>query len=346
MKKILSLLLVLCIGLALSACGTTPEVTPTASPTTTPGGTSTPETTPSPTPSELDIFAMKGPTGIGMAPIFSDAKSGKTFDKYNFTIATNAQEKLSDLIAGNYDIASIPTNLAATLAKRAPGMYKILAVNTLGVLYVLDSSGEVKSVKDLKGKEIYATGSGQVPQFALEYVLEKNGLKPGEDVVINYLADAADVGALISGKQATVAMLPQPYVTTVTAANPDYKVALDITEEWSKVAEEGSSLMTSCIVVNAQTYEKDKAAVERFMETFRKSVKFVNEDPGAASLTVVEAGIVAKAELAEKAIPKCNIVCIEGDEMKTSLKAFYNAIFAVNPQLIGGQVPADEIFIA
>lgn len=340
MKKFLSVILVLCMAFLAVSCT---QSTTTQTPDQTPTGTQGPST---PEPAELDIFAMKGPTGIGMAPIYSDAAAGKTFDKYNFTIATNAQEKLSDLIAGSYDIASIPTNLAATLSKRAPGVYKIAAVNTLGVLYVLDGTGTVQSVADLKGKTIYATGSGQVPQFALEYVLTKNGLEVGKDVVIEYLADAADVGALITSKAASVAMLPQPYVTTVLASNPDYKIALDITQEWDKVADEGSKLMTSCIVVNAKTYESNKAAVERFMELFRESVEYVNTNPKEASNSVVEAGIVAKAALAEKAIPKCNIVCVEGEEMKNSLKKFYEAIFAVNPQLIGGGVPADEIYVA
>ncbi len=344
MKKFLSLLLVLTMALLAVSC------TPASAPTTTPDATNTevtPEgTTPAPTPSTLTVFAMKGPTGIGMAPIYSDAAAGKTFDTYNFTIAANAQEKLSDLIAGNFDIASVPTNLAATLAKKAPGVYKIAAVNTLGVLYVLDSTDTVKSVQDLKGKKIYATGEGQVPQFALEFVLEKNGLKVGTDVEIEYLADASDVGKLVIAGSAEIAMLPQPYVTQVSAKAEKAKVALDITEEWDKVADEGSRLMTSCILVNAKTYANNKEAVERFMAEFRKSVTFVNENTKEAADKVVEAGIVADAGLAEKAIPKCNIVCIEGDEMKTSLRAFYEAIFAVNPQLVGGQVPTDEIYLA
>ena len=320
--------------------------TPASAPTTTPDATSTEVTPEGATPSTLTVFAMKGPTGIGMAPIYSDAAAGKTFDTYNFTIAANAQEKLSDLIAGNFDIASVPTNLAATLAKKAPGVYKIAAVNTLGVLYVLDSTDTVKSVQDLKGKKIYATGEGQVPQFALEFVLEKNGLKVGTDVEIEYLADASDVGKLVIAGSAEIAMLPQPYVTQVSAKAENVKVALDITEEWDKVADEGSRLMTSCILVNTRTYSENKEAVERFMEEFRKSVKFVNENTKEAAVKVVEAGIVADAGLAEKAIPKCNIVCVEGAEMKTSLKALYEAIFAVNPQLVGGQVPTDEIYLA
>ncbi len=342
MKKLLSILLLICLGISLISCTDTPSAT-------TPAGTTTPTITPddtSATPSNLSIFAMKGPTGIGMAPIYSAAAKGETFDKYDFTIEANAQEKLSDLIAGNFDIASIPTNLAATLAVKAPGVYKIAAVNTLGVLYILDTTDTVKSVADLKGKKIYATGAGQIPQFALEFVLEKNGLKAGTDVEVEYLADASDVGKLINGGQAEIAMLPQPYVTTVSASNENAKIALDITQEWDKVADEGSHIMTSCIVVNTKTYENNKEAVERFMEEFRKSVKFVNEDPKAASLAVVEAGIVENAGLAEKAIPKCNIVCVEGAEMKTSLKALYEAIFAVNPSLVGGQVPSDEIYIA
>ncbi len=346
MKKFISFLLVAVMAISLIGCngGATTSV-PTTEPGTADGTATNVPGTAALESMNLKVFAMKGPTGMGVAKLIADSKTGATFHKYEITLAENVQECLADLIGGKFDIAAVPTNFAASvLNNKASGMYKVVAVNALGVLYMLDTDGSIKSVDDLRGKTIYATGAGTVPQFVLEYVLTKAGLKIGEDVNVEYLATAADVGAMLDAGSATVAMLPQPYVTTLLNKNQNINVALDLTEEWDKLAGGESRLMTGCVVVKSELIKNNPAEVAKFIEEFKSSVEFVNNGTDEAAQSVVDAGIVGALPVAKKAIPKCNIVCLTGEEMINDLKGFFEALYSINPQSVGGKIPGDELF--
>lgn len=338
MKKLISLLLIAVMAMAICSCSTAPATTTPTS--TAPTGTKTPEQG-----IDLSVFAMKGPTGMGMAKLIADSKEGNTFNNYSFTLAENVNENLSDLIAGNFDIAAVPTNFAASvLNNKAAGMYSVVAVNTLGVLYILDNDGSIKKVSDLEGKTIYATGEGTVPQFVLEYVLTKAGFKIGEDVNVEYLATAADVGAMLEAGTAKVAMLPQPYVTTLQNKSDSINVALDLTKEWDALSNGESRLMTGCIVIKNDILKSNPGAVDKFLEEYSNSVEFINSASDQAAQAVVDAGIVGAVGVAKKAIPKCNIVFIKGEEMKKDLSGFYAALFSINPKSVGGKLPGDELY--
>lgn len=109
---------------------------------------------------EINIAVLSGPTGMGAAKLMSDNAEGKSNNKYNFTVATAPDQVGPSLIQGTYDIAAVPTNLAATLYQKTAGGVKVAAVNTGGVLYILENGNTINSVEDLRGKKIYATGSG------------------------------------------------------------------------------------------------------------------------------------------------------------------------------------------
>lgn len=334
MKKLVSLALALVCALSLFACtGKTPSEKPSDLTGVTPD------------PTEISVFAMNGPTGMGMAGLIADAKAGKTADKITFTMADAADEYLADLIAGKFDFACIPTNLAAVLSKKAAGVYEVAAVNTLGVLYLLDRTGATHAAEDLRGKTVFATGEGLVPEIVLSALLKKAGLTVGEDVTVEYLATAADVGAMYLAGTAEIVMLPQPYVTNVMNKLPlDIAAVLDLTAEWDRLFGESSRLMTGCLAVNAKFAAAHPAAVERFLAACAASVEFVNSDSDEAARAVVDAGIVASAELAKTAIPHCNIVFLQGEEMIAALNGFYKEVYALKPALLGGAIPEDGIY--
>ena len=50
--------------------------------------------------------------------------------------------------------------------------------------------------------------------------------------------------------------------------------------------------------------------------------------------------------MAEKAIPYCNIVCLEGEEMKSALGDFLQVLFDYEPKTIGGTIPSDDFYYA
>ncbi len=294
---------------------------------------------------DVKIAALKGPTALGMLSLMKDAEAGNAPDNYEFTLAGSPDEVLGNIIKGEFDIAAVPTNVAAVLYNKTEGQVQIGSLNTLGVLYCVEIGDTVNSIEDLRGKTIYNLGKGSTPEFALNFILKANGIDPENDVTVEYKSEAAEVAALMANGEASIALLPQPFVTSLLAQNAEVRVALDMTEEWNKVGE-GSSLTMGSVVIQKSFIEENPEAVERFLEAYEASVAFTNgEDTIATAAQYAEDfGIIAKAAVAQKAIPECNIVFIEGAEMKTIAEGFLQVLFEADPAAVGGAVPAADFY--
>ena len=269
-----------------------------------------------------------------------------TSENYNFSIAASADEVTPKLVQGEADIAAVPANLASVLYNKTQGQVEVLAVNTLGVLYIVENGDTVQSVEDLRGKTIYASGKGSTPEYALEYVLSANGIDPEKDVTIEWKSEHSECVAAITSSENGIAMLPQPFVTTAETQNPSIRTALDLTEEWDKAQkteENNSALITGVVVARTDFIEKNPEAVEDFMTRYQESVDYVNRNTEDAAELVGKYDIVT-AEVAKTALPECNIVFMEGEEMKEKLSGYLEVLGGQNPEAIGGEVPGDDFY--
>ena len=298
-------------------------------------------------PADVEVMALKGPTAMGMVKFMDDVDSGSvTSENYNFSIAASADEVTPKLVQGEADIAAVPANLASVLYNKTQGQVEVLAVNTLGVLYIVENGDTVQSVEDLRGKTIYASGKGSTPEYALEYVLSANGIDPETDVTIEWKSEHSECVAAITSSENGVAMLPQPFVATAETQNPSIRTALDLTEEWDKAQETGennSALITGVVVARADFAEENPEAVEDFMTRYQESVDYVNSNTEAAAELVGKYDIVT-AEVAKTALPECNIVFMEGEEMKEKLSGYLEVLKGQNPEAVGGEVPGDDFY--
>ena len=292
---------------------------------------------------DINIVGLKGPTALGMLQIMENNEAGQANNNYNFTLVGAPDEITSKLINGEVDIAAVPTNLASVLYNKTEGGVKLLALNTLGVLYVVTKNEEVASIADLKGKTIYATGEGSTPQYALEYILAQNGLDPQTDVNIVYKAEHSEILPLMISGEATVALLPQPFVTQALSKDDQIKVALDMTEEWNQCVTDGSQLTMGCVVARAEFVEENKEAVDRFLEEYAASVEFVNGNVEEAAALSGKFDVIAEA-VAVKASPECNIVFWEGEEMKKAAEGFLTVLYNANPKSVGGKLPDEGLY--
>ena len=290
----------------------------------------------------INVSFLKGPTGMGGAYMWTKSDNGETRNNYNITLDTDATTVGPKLMTGEYDIAAVPTNLAASLYQKSQGKIKVIAVNTLGVLYIVTKDGAVKSVEDLKGRTILASGQGTIAEYALNYILESNNLVIGEDVAIEFATEHAEsvTKALAGGYDAI--LLPEPFVSQISTKDSSFSAAINITEEWEKTGE--CTLTMGCVAVNADFYDNNKEAVKKFIDDYNESVKYVNENTEDAA-TLIEAHDIMPAAVAKKAIPNANIVCITGAEMKTALSSCYKVLFKQNAKIIGGQLPGDDFYI-
>lgn len=293
---------------------------------------------------DITIAALKGPTAIGMVEVMENAQNGTAGNNYTFKISGTADEFTAVLIKGDIQMAALPCNAAATLYNKSGGKIKVMGVNTLGVLYILDTNGSIQSVNDLKGKTIYSTGKGTTPEYTLRYLLKSAGIDPDRDVTIEFKSEASEVAALLaSGGSDMVAMLPQPYVTTVMNRNSNVRIALDVTKEWEKLTNNQSTVVTGVIAVNSEFANKNPEAVKRFMQEYKKSAEFVNSDVKQAAALVEKFGIF-NSDIAEKAIPYCNITLLEGNEMKDKISAYLKVLYDENPASIGQEMPKDDFY--
>lgn len=298
-------------------------------------------------PVEVNVTALKGPTAMGMVSLMDDVDNGKVdSENYKFTIAASIDEVTPAISQGETDIAAVPANVASVLYNKLEGGVQVLAVNTLGVLYIVENGDTVQSAADLKGKTIYASGKGATPEYALNYILQQNGLDPAADVTIEWKSEHSECVAALAQDPSGIAMLPQPFVTTAQMKNPDLRVALDLTEEWDKVqegAQEPGALLTGVVVVRTEFAKENPEAVSDFLERYKASVDFVNENVDEAAQIVGQYDIVT-AEVAQTAIPECNIVCITGDEMQEKLSGYLSVLNDQNPEAVGGKLPDDDFY--
>lgn len=288
---------------------------------------------------KIKIGTLKGPTGIGMVKIMEDNK-----DDYEFSLFNSPDQIVPKIINGELDVAAVPSNLAAVLYNKTKGKIKVGAVNTLGVLYVVENGNTIKNIKDLKGKTIYSSGKGATPEFIFNYILKKNGLDLDKDVKIEYKMQHADLAAAVSAKKVSIALLPEPFVTSAKLKNKELNIPINLTEEWDKVSNKESKLAMGTVVFSKDFADNKKDKVEKFLERYNESVNFVNKEPKEAGKMVEKQGIMPKAIIAEKAIPKCNIVCIQGKEAKEYLQGFYKVLLKSNPKSIGGKLPDEEFY--
>lgn len=347
MKKILALLLTLCMLAALVACGAEPATTvPTDGTTTEPTASaeSTADTTASTaaekTPASYSVVTLKGPTGMGLASLMDKAEKGETTNTYSFTLAGDPTAVSASVIKGEVDVACVPVNLASVLYTKTNGEYICAAINTLGVLHILENGDSVQSIADLAGKTLYATGLGATPEYILNYILEKNGLT--DKVTVEYKTEHSELAALLASGDVKLAMLPEPNVTSAMMQNADLRLALDLTAEWDKVSD--TSAVQGCVIVKKATVEANPDAFADFLADYAASVAFVNADVEDAAALCETYGIVPKAAVAKRAYPNCNIVFVTGAEMKTALSAFLGVLYDANPASIGGALPADDFY--
>jgi len=328
-KKLLVVLAILCC--LLSAC---------AAPKTTPEE-------PEETPKEKEVVRfgiLKGPTGIGSSYLLEQNANGTALNQYEVTLEADAQNIIASVVSGQLDIAAVPTNAASALYNKTEGKIQILALNTSGVLYILEKGNTIASFADLKGKKIYATGQGANPEYVLNYLLSSNGLTVGTDVEVEFL-DSAELTTKAASGEVDVCMLPVPAVTTVLVKNSEMRSALNLSEEWDKL-NNGSMLTMGCVIVTKDFAQNHADAVTNFLKEYEESINYVKANPQEAGAFCEKFEIIPAAAVATKAIPDAGLIFVKGADIRPAIEGYYKVLFEADPKSIGGKLPQDDFYPA
>ena len=321
MKKIIVICLSLLMVLSLAACTKTEQTTEQ----------------PSTTPAEpVRVAALAGPTGMGLAYMMQDMQ-----DRYSVELFTAPDQVTAKIVNGEVDIAAVPINLASVLYKKTEGKVNVIAINTLGVLYLLENGETINSINDLAGKTIWSTGEGATPEYILNYLLEANGLT--DSVKVEFIADNAELIAKLADGSAEVALLPEPHVSIASAQNETVRVALKINDLWNE--KNDTELVQGVYIVRTDYLAAHKDQVDAFLKDAGESANKVVTEADAAAVVVAQ-GIIGKEPIAKRAIPNCNITLVTGAQMKASVSAMLKVLFDANPKSVGGAMPGDDFYYA
>ncbi|MGN0520107.1 MAG: ABC transporter substrate-binding protein [Candidatus Fimenecus sp.] len=323
MKKGISLLLAVLLVLSLAACGANEDTVPEAK-------------------TAVRMAILKGPTGIGTAKLWADDDADKTTNDYTVTLCTDPTDVVSGMVADNFDIAAVPLNMASVLYNKLNGGVQMLAINTLGTLYLL-STQDLADISALEGKTIVTAGQGATPEYVLNYLLEKNGLT--DKVTVEFKSEHAEVATLAAAAGAedqTIYMLPEPNVTSALMQNQELKNVLDVSAAFESAS--GVSLAMGCIVAKKEYVEQNKAAIDAFLAEYKASVEYTETNLDDTATLCETYGIIPKAAVAKQAIPRCSITFVAGADMQTIATENLNVLLAANPQSIGGKLPADDFW--
>ena len=290
------------------------------------------------------IASLKGPTTMGLVKLMSDATAGTAAEDYKVTMYSTPDQVVPLVAQGTVDVALLPSNLAAVLYAKTKGAVQVAAVNTLGVLDVVENGTSVHSLADLRGKTVVTSGKGASPEYVLNYLLRQDGLVPGTDVTIDYRSEPTEVAAVLAATPGAVGMLPQPFATVLTTSHPTIRDVVQLSDEWNKVTSGTSQLVTGVLVVRKQFATEHPGAVKQFLDDYKVSTAFTNEHPDQAAPLIVQAGIVPSAAVAVAAIPASHVVDLEGADMRTALGGYLKVLFDADPASVGGALPGDDFY--
>ena len=332
MKKLMAILTAALLLLSFAACGKQPAADTTTTTTTAAPAEKT----------KINVCGIKGPTGVGFANLWKAQEDGSAQNDYTFSLVSVPADAGNRVVTGEADIAAVPTNLAAALYKKTGGKVQILAVNTLGVLHIMENGDTVKTIADLKGKTVYSTGEGANPEYILRYLLKANGLDPDKDVTLKFVAENDELATLMVSGKARIAMVPEPVATTIRVKNNTVRMALDVTAEWNK--QDAGALMMGCVIVSREFAEKNPQAITAFLKEYETSLNTAKSDVDGTAALCEKYVIIPKAAVAKQAIPNCNLTFVAGEEMQKQITGYFKVLFDANPSSVGGTIPDDGFY--
>ena len=294
-------------------------------------------------PTEVRVEVLKGPTGMGMIGMIDEKPDLGDDVSVGYAIAGAPSNLVSKVLSGDVEIAALPTNVAAKLYNSGVP-YRMAAVNTLGVLYVVSNGPAIDSFEDFAGRRVDNSGRGANPDIIFRHLLSEHGLDPENDVELRYFNHTELAQLMIAGRS-ELAVLPEPFVTRVVNASESAHVEMDLQNAWRELKGEDSFIAMGCLVVKDSVVDDHPEFLRRFLDEYRRSIEWVNANPRAAGRLIEENKMGFTAASAGEAIPRASIRYIEAAEARTCLEAYLSVLGQFDPASIGGGLPDDGFYL-
>ena len=291
----------------------------------------------------INVAVLNGPTGMGMVDLMGN-------ENYNIEVFQAPTDAVPKIISGEIDVACLPSNMAAVLYAKTEGQIVCVSPMVMGMLQILGNNVDISDITDLKGQTIVSSGQGGTPEYVLQYILEANGLKMGEDVNVEWLASHADVNQKLLSEEGTIAMVPEPFVSAALAQGAGaVKGLFNMGEIWEVTS--GQGLPMGVLVARRDFVENRGSDLKAMLADLKASIDDVNTASDEVAQKIVDAGFLGSPEITKAAIPNCNLCLFSDADGEYSfsasadiMKTFNETMFSLNPQAVGGALPGDDLY--
>lgn len=246
------------------------------------------------------------------------------------------------MIDGTADFCALPITMAALLYNKGLD-YRMVAVPVWGTMFLAgDMGADIRDWKDLKGKRVNVMAKGMTPDLLFRYLLQKNGLDPQRDLILDYsFPSHIDLANAIAASRVKIGVITEPYLSMVMGLNLNVRAIFDLSEEWSRA--EGVPLAETAFVAKGEIVDNHSDLVDRIVNGYRHSTEWANMHGDSAAVRIVEAGIIADTAAARRSIANSALKVVESKDIVKEIEAYLKIFFELSPQSIGGKM-ADEKF--
>ncbi|MFA5851448.1 MAG: ABC transporter substrate-binding protein [Spirochaetales bacterium] len=290
---------------------------------------------------KIEIAILKGPSGIGSAWMMASPPQVPGVE-IQFITASGADIVTAKLISGEFQGGVLPVNVAAKLSNAGVPI-KAIAVVGNGMVKFLSSDPAIRTLADIKGKDIPIAGQKATPDYLFRYLAETESLKAGVDYHPLYNLAYPEMAIQLAAGKITCAVLPEPFATQAMMLNKALREPFSLDVLWTEKTGLPSYPM-SLFVVSRRLAEQHPDVVEALRQAYDVSIKKTLSDPASTGALAESLDLGMKAIVAQAAIPKSAYVYIVASEARSGVEALLKLFLAFDPQSIGGKLPGADFY--
>jgi NitT/TauT family transport system substrate-binding protein len=297
-------------------------------------------------PVTVRVAAIAGPSGIGMAYLFSNSPElGGAIA--SFEVAGSVDVLLPKLVSGDIDIGILPPNVAAKLYNKAPNLLVAGAIVGNGMISLITTDPTISAFGDLAGKTVSVAGQGSTPEYVARTLIAKSGI-PKDRISFDFSIPTTEIAAALVAGKISAAVVPEPFATVAVlsgaSAGKTVRRAILFRDSW-KAAGLGEDFPMTLCVIRQEFARKNPETVRKFLDAYKASIDGTVANPAAAGKLVETAGVGLKSTIAAKAIPSCNLVFIPAESGRASIEGLLGVFLDYAPEAIGGKLPDDGFYL-
>jgi len=306
------------------------------------------------TSGKLDKIIISGPMANVSHPIFRMIDSGALndiADKVVFKLWKNPDQLRAMIVNKEVDFVAVPTNVGSILYNKKQPI-KLLNVSVWGILKILTRDENIKSLNDLKGKELIVPWRGDMPDIVLKAVLKKKGFSEN-DIKITYVSNPMDAAKQLIMRRADNILLPEPATSMVMRKTKSFPVkviaptvfrGIDIQKEWGEAYQREAKIPQAGIAVVGDML-KNKEVIKKFEEAYEKAMVWYKANPKKAGELSAKYVTMFTADALTDSIEFTQLEVKKAIDVKDKLDFFFNILKENNPKIIGGNVPDENFYI-